>query len=420
MKGARRGAAAVGAVAALLVAASACSSRPPSAPTTVLHVVMTDDWVTAPFIDAVRDFERTHPDAQISIEKSSIARMSDIVRAGISSGAPPDVIQGHAVTGAGQGLAQPIDDLWAEHKVTPDEFLPGAVEDVTWGGKRYGLPLDSNAMALFYNVDLFREAGVAPPGEPMTFGAFEELARALTSPDASRRAIAVPIDSWATYGWIKADGGELVTVGPDGRPRFSLDSPQAVETISFLDRLVDAKLAYGPAGSPDTGSRDAYTLFRTGDTAMYASGSWDLVRLRKEESKRNFGVAPMPRGVTGQTTGTVMGGSSLWIPLGARHRDLAFEFMRLLSSDPYALRFATVEGRLPVRPRLFGDPYFRQEPLNVFVEQLHSAHPSLLGSLLEASRAYTEALHQVLRNGADPGEALRQAQVRAEQSLAPP
>ncbi|MGH9280249.1 MAG: extracellular solute-binding protein [Acidimicrobiales bacterium] len=421
MTRARGGAAVAMFVAALGVAlvATACGSSQPEAPTTVLKVVMTDDWVTAPFIDAVREFERLHPDAQIAIERSAIGRMSDVVRAGISSGAPPDVIQGHATTGAGQGLAQPVDDLWAKYKLSPDEFLPGAVEDVTWGGKRYGVPLDSNAMALFYDIDMFRAAGVSPPTPTMTFGDFEQMARALTSADGTRRAIAVPIDSWVSYGWIRANDGELVQVGEDGRPRFSLDSPRVVETISFLDRLVDARVAFGPA-SPDTGSRDAYGLFKAEATAMYASGSWDLVRLRKEAGGRNIGVALMPGGVTGTTEGTVMGGSSMWIPKGAKQRDLAFEFMKLVSSDPYAIRFATTEGRLPVRPRLFDDPHFQQTPLNVFVKQLQSAHPPILGALAEAAKAYTDALTQVFKNNRDPAEELQRAQARAVASLSPP
>src|SRR5919202_4861036 len=146
---------------------------------------MTDDWVTAPFIDAVRQFERAHPRVRVDIDKNDINRMADVVRAGISSGAPPDVVQGHAHSGAGQDLAQQVDDLWEKHKVSPSEYLPGAVEDVTWGGRRYGLPLDSNAMAILYNVERFRAAGVSPPTPSMTFGDFERLAQALTSSDRS-------------------------------------------------------------------------------------------------------------------------------------------------------------------------------------------------------------------------------------------
>src|SRR5437763_8361061 len=106
-------------VAAALVA-TACSDARPAGPTTVLRVLMTDDWVTAPFVDAVREFESTHPRVRIDIDKAPIGRMADVVRAGISSGAPPDVVQGHAHSGAGQDLAQQVDDLSAKHRIGPN------------------------------------------------------------------------------------------------------------------------------------------------------------------------------------------------------------------------------------------------------------------------------------------------------------
>jgi ABC-type glycerol-3-phosphate transport system substrate-binding protein len=128
----------------------------------------------------------------------------------------------------------------------------------------------------------------------------------------------------------------------------------------------------------------------------------------------------MPRGLTGTTQGTAMGGSSMWIPRGAAHRELAFEFSLLLTSDKYALRFAREEGRLPVRPRLLGDSYFQGSQLKVFVEQLATAHPPILGALHEASQAFDQALIEVLRDRADPKTALDQAQARALASIGPP
>ncbi|HVL27907.1 MAG TPA: extracellular solute-binding protein, partial [Acidimicrobiales bacterium] len=344
------------------VVATACGGGG-SGSTAVLRVVMTDDWVTPPFTDAVREFERTHRGVRVDIDKGPIGRMADVVRAGIASGAPPDVVQGHAHTGAGQDLADPVDDLWVDHGISADEYLPGAVEDVTWAGRRYGVPLDSNAMALIYNRDIFDAAGVPPPDPSMSFLDFERMAARLTSPDGSRRALVVPVDTWVTYGWLRANGGGLVEVDEAGRPTFTLNQPAVVDTLAFLRRLIDTGIAYGPSG-PDARSTDAYALFRSGAAAMYASGSWDLVRILREEPGGRYGVALMPRGTTGATQGTAMGGSSLWIPRGAQNRELAFEFMLLLTSDRYALRFAREEGRLPVRPRVLSDPYFAEPRLN--------------------------------------------------------
>jgi multiple sugar transport system substrate-binding protein len=405
-------------VAVLALVATGCGGSGSGGSDTVLHVMMTDDWVTAPYLDAVREFERTHPNVRVNTEKRQISDIVDEVRAGISSGNPPDLVQGHAHSGAGQQLAQPVDDLWQRHGLRPDEFLPGAVQDVTWGGRRYGLPLDSNAMVILYNIDHFRAAGLSPPGTTTSFADLERMAQALTTPDGSRRGLVIPLSTWVTYGWIKANGGEVVQVGPDGKPTFSFDQPAVVDAITYLDRMVDAGWAWGPIG-PDARSADAYALFRSGAASMHTSGSWDLVKISKEAPGGNYGVALMPRGLSGATAGTAMGGSSLWIPVGSDQRDLAFEFMLLLTSDRYALRFAKDEGRLPVRPRLFNDPYFQDPKLRVFVEQLNTAYPPILGALHEASEAFEDALTQIMREQAPPAAALQAAQARAAASVGP-
>jgi len=401
-----------------LLMAGACGNAGPAQPTTLLRVLMTDDWVTVPFVDAVRGFERDHPDVRVVVEKGPISLLTDAVRAGISSGAPPDVVQGHAFSAAGQGLAQPLDDLWTTSLV-PGDFFPGAIEDVTWAGHRYGVPLDTNALVLMYNADILRQAGLPEPGPTTTFGDFEALARALTTADGQRRGFVVPNSTWWTYGWIKANGGETVDIGADGKARLSLDSPAVVRAVSFLSGLIDKGYAYPPRAA-DSHTGDAVALFASGAAAMYASGSWDLTTLHKFVPDGHFRAAPMPRGLAGDTQGSAMGGSSMWVPLKSTHRDLAFAFMTRLISDDNALRLAREEGRLPVRTRVFDDPYFSDQDQRVFLEQLKTAHPPKLGAFDQPSDQFTTALDDIFRvGGADPAAALALAQRRAVAALGP-
>lgn len=403
----------------LCLAASgvACGAGGSEQPTTLLRVLMTDDWVTMPFVDAVRSFEREHPTVRVVIESGPISLLTDAVRAGISSGAPPDVVQGHAFSAAGQGLAQPLDDLWAAH-LDEAEFFPGAVEDVIWAGRHYGVPLDTNALVLLYNAEVLRQAGVAEPRPGMTFPEFEALAKSLTTADGQRRGFVVTNSTWWAYGWIKANGGETVEIAGDGRPSLGLDSPQVVQAVSFLSGLIQKGYAFPPRAA-DSHTGDAVALFASGAAAMHASGSWDLVTLRRALPNTDFRVALMPKGPAG-VPGSAMGGSSMWVPEGAEHRDLAFAFMTHLISDTNALRLAKEEGRLPVRPRVFDDPFFADPALRVFFEQLRSAHPPKLGAFDGPSEAFTAALEDVFRpGGADARRALGDAQARALAVLRP-
>jgi ABC-type glycerol-3-phosphate transport system substrate-binding protein len=400
-------------LAAALVAAGCGSSGAP--PPITLQVLMTDDWVTAPFLDAVRDFERVHPDVRVVVDKGPIRLQTDTVRAGISAGSPPDVVQGHAFSAASQGLAQSVDDLWQAH-LDATEFFPGAIEDVTWNGSRYGVPLDTNAMVLMYNADHFRQAGLPDP-QPSTSMSMDDFARAaaaLSSPDGSRRGLAIPTSGWWTYGWIRANGGEVVQADADGRTAITLDAPPVVNTLGFLAGLINAKEAFPPRGS-DSNSEDAFALFASGVASMHTSGSWDIASIKKNGIAINYGITLMPSVLGG---GTAMGGSSTWVPVGSPHRELAFEFMTHLASDRYALRFAQEEGRLPVRSRVFDDPFFQDRDLKVFLEQLKTAHPQLLSAFPSASHDYDVAIESILRvNGRDPATALGEAQAHAQANL---
>jgi len=165
------------------------ASEQEAAPTH-LRVLMSDDWAdTKPFVDGVRSFEQQHPGVRVQIDKLAAGDVLGTVDALIKQGTPPDVVQGHAFAAASRGLAQPVDDLWKASGLNDSEFLPGAVEDVMWGGRHYGHPLDTNALVLYYNARKFAAANLAPPDTWRTFGDMERAAQALSTPDGTRRAL---------------------------------------------------------------------------------------------------------------------------------------------------------------------------------------------------------------------------------------
>jgi ABC-type glycerol-3-phosphate transport system substrate-binding protein len=385
---------------------AACGGQDRPAPTT-LRVMMTDDWTTPPVLDAVRDFEGTHPRVRIIMDKAPIKGMLDAVK---GSAPPPDVVQGHAFAAAARGLAQPLDDLW-DKSLVAGEFFQGALDDVTYAGHRYGVPLDTNALVLLYNADHFRAAGVPLPTGPMSFPQLEATARALTA-GGNHQALALGTSTWQTFGWVGANGGEYVRIGDDGQPQYLFDSPEVVGAIGFLARLVDEGLARSPRAA-DTHSSDVFALFESGETSMYTSGFWDIAKLRHSQPGVDFRAAPMPRGMTGTTDGSAMGGSSLFVPKGSPNRKLAFEFMTHLTSDRYALRLAQEQGRLPVRSRVYAAPFFDDPAMRVVVDQLRSARPERIDSFPDAGKVLANAIDSILRQQADVEPTLREAERQA-------
>ncbi|MBA2530359.1 MAG: sugar ABC transporter substrate-binding protein, partial [Euzebyales bacterium] len=394
-----------------LAMVAACATAPDAPQPRTLTVLMADDWAqNAPFIDAVRTFERQHPGVDVQVRGLPFNQIPATVEASIGAGDPPDVAHFHAFAAAANGYAEPLDDVWSQ-SLQAEDFLPGAVEDVSWAGRRYGVPLDTNAMVLFVNADALHRAGVPFPRGATTFGDMERIARAVTAPDGRRRGIALAASSWTTYGWVRANGGEIMTVTDDGDVRFTLDDPAVVQAVAFLGRLVRQGTAFPP--STRDVSSDAFTLFRSQSAALHVSGTWELAALDELAPGFDYQIEPLPRGQDGTTVGSALGGSSLYVPTGAKHRKLAVDFMLHLTSDAYALRLAEEEGRLPAKRALFDAPFFDTPAYRTVLRQLETAHPLLGPAFPEAEEAFKQAYEAVFTGRANAREALRRAQLRA-------
>lgn len=405
---------------ALALLAAACAAAPPRDANRTLSVVMADDWASAPVVgEVIAEFERAHEGLRVQLQPAPFSQIADLVRTASELGDPYDVAHWHAFAAGAAGLAQPLDDLWEQAGLEPSRYLDGAVQDVTWDDDvRYGVPLDVNAMVLLANGAALEAADVAPE-DLADASRLPEVAAQLAAVDGIDHALTVSASTWGAYGWIRAFGGDVLRRDADGQVTFTFDDVRTVEALATLQRLVEEGTAPAPF-APDL-ALDAVQAFTQGSTALHASGSWDLAAATRSV---NVGleadalqVLPLPRladGVDGVDAGTVLGGSSLFVPVGSERRELAFEFMQALTADDVAAELALTEGRLPAARAPYQDPRLSEDPrFAAFITQLDDADVMPLIAYPAVEAAFSDALESVLK-GADPTEALRAVQTRAE------
>jgi multiple sugar transport system substrate-binding protein len=393
---------------------AACSALPAAPADVTLQVMMAEDWAGTPAVlDVVRAFEAERPGVRIELIPRPFSQIPEDAAAAAAAGQPVDVVHHHAFAAGATGLAEPLTRWWADGTFDEDAHFPGAVQDVVWGDTPYGVPLDVNALLVVRDGDV---------PAPRTFAEVRALAEEAAA--EGERALTVSSNSWEAYGWIAANGGEVVHVAADGTPTFTLEDPRTVEALDFLGDLVADGLAYGPV-TRDV-STDAFALFAAGDTRLLATGTWDVAQLHRTVPEMRHRTAPMPRGGSaddpadpGDPTGSALGGSSLFAGRGSDQVDLAVAFMQAMTADDVAVRLALEEGRFPPRPHLYdrlGDaPGAR--PLAI---QLETATPMRLIAFPEADAAFADALDAVLTGRAGAAEALAEAQAIATASLGAP
>jgi len=195
--------------------------------------------------------------------------------------------------------------LEADSSFVEDDFIEQAFIAQTYEGSRWGLPWDSGAMALIYNIDLLNEAGVDLPDTktPMTWEQLLEMAKQLTRDMNDKRPGDDGFDPSAikVYGlqtdltnglpqWVQSNGGEIIQPDSSGaEPLIApIDSPEAIEAFQFL---ADLGTEHFVAPSPKYVQSQEISL-ASSTVAISHNGVWQRGRLN--DAGINWGVAPFP------------------------------------------------------------------------------------------------------------------------------
>ncbi len=128
--------------------------------------------VDAQFWDA---FAKTYPNIKVSKQNLNYNDMLNKLRTAALGRAAPMVAKMPILWGvefAAKGQLAPFGPADVGYGV--DEFWPGAMKSVEWKTKTYGVPTNNETMALIWNADLFRQAGLEPEQPP---AAWDDLVR---------------------------------------------------------------------------------------------------------------------------------------------------------------------------------------------------------------------------------------------------
>lgn len=170
------------------------------------------------------------------------------------------------------GLAAPITDILDADFVA--DFDSAVMDVFTIDGGIYGIPLYVSPFILYYNTELFEQAGLDPANPPKTYDELLAAAEKLSQlTDANGNKIypfgqttaSVVVSGNALISMIYNFGGDVFT--EDGQLNVDNDGfRQAFEMLATLDDL-----GYNPQNAK---LKDLRNLFALGQLAMYYDQSW--------------------------------------------------------------------------------------------------------------------------------------------------
>ncbi|RKL65007.1 hypothetical protein CR203_23020 [Salipaludibacillus neizhouensis] len=378
---------------------------------TTLEVWMAADYIDeAPVQDAIAEFMEVYPNINVETAGHTWGDMQDQVRLAVNGGAPPDLAHFHAFSMGNQGLAEPVDDLWEEWGAE-EEFLPGAVDNVTWEGTKYGVPIDINTTFYLYNTEMFEEKNLSPP---TTLEEFTEVSIEVADLDQGRYGFVPAASTWGLHGWMVSEGAEILTE-EDGEWSTNFTDEKVLDVVkTYTDIATEHKV--GPLPPAQARQSDhPVAMFGNERAAAIISGPFDISRIENEfpEMFDKVGTALLP----GSGKGSVAGGGSMFVPKDSENREASFELMKWIISDKYAIRMADEMGRHPVKAHMYENELYADPLLEPFIETLQHAEQYYLEAFPEANSAYSDAFRNVF-DGADIEEAFTEAQEKAEEALA--
>ncbi len=345
----------------------------------------------------------------------------DTLNATYAGGSPPDVAVMHAANlpdYAGRNLLVPLDDVLADAGIDPSQWTEPAREGVTFDGKIYGVPFDVHTNLWHLNRDLFAEAGLVDdngdpilPTSPEEFFAQAEQLQTRTGAqyfaiDANQFALSVMMFLTLLY----QQGG---TITDAAGTTATLDSPEALEALSFMNEMFDR--GFAKATQDYTA---AQTAFLNGDAAVLHNGTW-VVNQYAAEADFDYEVVPFP---TLYEQPAAWANSHVWVlPVqdsGDRYAE-ALDFVSFLSENDAAWAIGT--GHLPAVQTVFDSPEFQEAPQRTNFAEGAVAQAQLLpqvGNWQPIEDVLKAQVESTWLTGVPPQEALDTAQRLVDQRLA--
>ena len=320
----------------------------------------------------------------------------------------------------------PIDDFIKtdDDKAWLKSFFPAFMLNSQTGGKTWGIPFQRSTVVLYWNKELFKEAGLDPEKAPADWAEQAAFAEKLTKRDASGNTtqwgIQIPSSGfpyWLFQG-LATQAGAILS-NQDGN-QTAYDAPGVIEALQYWIDLAGSKKVH-PPGIVEWGTTPKD--FFEKKCAMMWTTTGNLTNVRTN-AKFPFGVAMLP---AGKRRGSPTGGGNFYISskVPRAQQEAAFKFARWATSAERAAQWCVDTGYVAVRPDAFDTAALKKytsefAPALVARDQLpHAVAELSTHENQRVTKALNDGLQAALTGTKPAAQAMKDAQVESDRILKP-
>ncbi len=310
----------------------------------------------------------------------------------------------------------------AEDRAWLQGFYPAFMENSQTGGKTWGIPFQRSTIVLYYNKEMFKDAGLDPSHPPATWKEMAEYAQKLTKRDASGKVtqwgVQIPASGfpyWLFQGLTTENGVQLMNAA--GTETY-YDKPAVIEAVQYWVDLTSKYKAH-PEGIVEWGTTPKDFFERK--VAMMWTTTGNLTNVRSN-AKFDFGVAMLP---ANKRRGSPTGGGNFYLfkQTKAEQQAAAFKFVKWITSPARAAQWGIDTGYVAVRPDAWETPEMKKyvaefPPAAVARDQLQFAVAELsTHDNQRVTKALNDGLQAALTGSKTPEQAMKDAQREADRLL---
>lgn len=342
---------------AAALVATGCGGGPAEDDGTIKLVVAQYTKGTQPYWNELIDsFEKEHPGSTVDLQVIDWGNLQNQVNTMVQTRQFPDILNTNLFADyAESGLLYRAEEVMSKDRLA--DFLPKFVDNASYDGEQYAFPFVGTVNAMYYNKDVFADAGISEP--PETWDEFLDAAEKIKALDGDEVPYALALGSEGGHGefgvWARANGGGW----KDGAD-WAINSDRNVETLEFL-RDLTVEHGYTQSNPGQTNRADGtWPLFAQGKAAMvYGSLGTRAFLDPVEKAGIDYGVTTHPVNHGAEPSA-----------LGIQDYLMAFkqpgnqkgvqEFLEYFYQPEHYAEYLRVEGLLPTTESAAAE--FREDP----------------------------------------------------------
>lgn len=291
-------------------------------------------------------FMEEHPEITVEIYSEPwgdyFTKIQTLWASGDSAAVPDVLFLSPVVNYAEQGVLENLDPFIEASGYPVEDYWPALLDFATYEGSIYGFPRDIGLEVLYYNKDIFDEAGVDYPTDDWTWDDFLAAAEQLSVVESSGQVTryALGMEGGKYQLWMGQNGAAFLDdmYNPSA---CTMDSDESIQAIQFFADMMDSNYAMRPANLNQAGG-DA-GVFANGQAAMIIQNASRISQFNAAELNYDVAVVPIP--ADGQRSASAAGAAWTMSAL-SDNKDAAWTFLSWLQSTDGGQRIYTESGEI--------------------------------------------------------------------------